>query len=380
MQNQQKQLLIQRFMAPNGRADYRALQEMADEKNEQQFVQMVRAHCLVGVQVLPGEISDDPNDSSATKLFDFCDDAGRDSSLKTFDLSKVVFPLAGGKNVAGDKIFSVGQDDANDITISDYSISRHHMVFRIDHAGRCFVKDLESKNSTMVRNEVCEPNVEVEILNEDPIQIGRYQFHFLSPGMLYARLKGLDIHQSIMELVNTLGKADYKALKKIASYRGEDVFVQLVRNPALVGVGLFKGQMVDPDSDEDENETRLFMPEDIKKQQAVAMKYLTRNIFPIIFQSEDLTDKAHLTIGRSENNDLCMADGSISRLHAQIRSAGEGHFYYKDYGSSNGSRINGKKVGEEEVVLSEGDKLKIGRFLFTFVFPSTLYRMLKNRR
>jgi pSer/pThr/pTyr-binding forkhead associated (FHA) protein len=378
-----KKEYIQRFMAPTGRVAYRDLQDLANEHNEQRFVQLVRYHCFVGVSVLHGELEDDPDDAQSTKIFDRKASPKASRGKDGFDLTKVVFPLVPGQNTPENELIFVGQNDDNNIVISDYSISHDHLSIRLDSDGRYFITDLGSKNSTLIQDEEIIPGKEVEIVEDDTIQIGRYQFIFASPGMLYARLRGLDVQQSIVDLINHLGKADYKMLKEMAKWRKEDMFVQLVLNPALVGMALFKGSMVEPEvkiDDDDSDETKLFMNENRDKQIAVTLDYLSRNIFPILHKVDKEQDKDCLKIGRSETNDLCMLDSSISRIHGQIRIAGTGHYYYTDFKSRNGSWINGKKVGDIEVVLSEGDKLKVGRYLFNFVFPSTLYKMLNKKK
>ncbi|MBF0358047.1 MAG: FHA domain-containing protein [Magnetococcales bacterium] len=374
---------IQRYMASNGRVDYRDLEDLAKEYNEQRFVQMVRYHCLVGVQVLQGALEDDPDDADSTKLFTLAKGSFLNSQKKRFDLTKVVFPLIPGQNSPENELIYVGQDDGNNIVISDYSISHDHLSVRIDNNGRYFMRDLGAKNGTKLNDEVCSLNIDIELNDDDVIQIGRYQFIFLSPSMLYARLKGFDIKESLAEMVNSLGKADYKLLKEMADCRQEGMFVQLVHYPALVGLALFKGYLVEAANQsqaEDSDETKLFLNEDRSKLKSVTMEYLSRNIFPIAIRPGKVKGRDVLTIGRAETNDLCMVDNSISRVHAQIRIAGEGHYFFADTNSRNGSWINGKKLCSEEVALCEGDKVKIGRFLFTFAFPSTLYNMLRSRK
>ncbi|MBF0380514.1 MAG: FHA domain-containing protein [Magnetococcales bacterium] len=383
MTTRDKKEFIQRFMSPNGRVDYRDLLDLAKEHNEQRFVQLVRYHSLVGVRVLHGNLKDDPTDVESTKLFKHVVTIKPTAEKDKFDLTKVVFPLIPGLNNPENDLIFAGQDDDNNIVISDYSVSHDHISIRIDGDGRFFVNDLGSKNGTLIEGKKIESNKDIEITEDETIQIGRYLFAFVSPGVLYARLRGLDVQQGIVDLINHLGKADYKMLKEIAKFRKEDMFIKLVHHPALVGKALFKGSMVEPevaiDSD-DSDETRLFKNESRDKQISVALDYLSRNIFPIVHKLDKETDKDCLKIGRSETNDICMLDSSISRLHGQIRIAGTGHYFYSDFSSRNGSWINGKKVGDIEVVLCEGDKLKIGRFLFNFVFPSTLYKMLNKKQ
>ncbi|MBF0447491.1 MAG: FHA domain-containing protein [Magnetococcales bacterium] len=371
---------IQRLLTSTGRIEYGDLKGLAEENNEQRFVQLVRAHCLVGVEVVTGEIKDDPKQGSHTMLFRAGHNLKRDRGQQDFDLSQVIFPLVNRRNSRNNDHFTVGQNDDNDIVISDYSVSREHLVIRVNQRGLYFLTDLGSKNSTLIQDKICPPNKEQEITAGDHIQIGRYQFVFLSPSMLYARLIGLNVQKTFMELINHLGKADYVALKKVADLRGEAVFMQLVQNPALVGVGLFKGYLVNDDEDE-KDETKLFLNENQDQHNVVSMKYLTRNIFPILHRSESSRVLGYLTIGRQESSDICMEDNSISREHARIGIPAEGHYIFIDCGSRNGSRINDEKLTkDEERALSEGDQVKIGRYMFTFVFPSTLFNMLKNRK
>jgi hypothetical protein len=68
-------------------------------------------------------------------------------------------------------------------------------------------------------------------------------------------------------------------------------------------------------------------------------------------------DGSALTIGRSADNDLVIADSRVSRHHARI-SGRRGTLVYVDLGSTNGSRVNGVQVGE--LVLGAGDRIEIG--------------------
>lgn len=53
--------------------------------------------------------------------------------------------------------------------------------------------------------------------------------------------------------------------------------------------------------------------------------------------------RAGLTIGRSEENDVVVRDGRVSRRHARIVAAGSG-FAIEDAGSTNGTVVDGKPV------------------------------------
>lgn len=67
-----------------------------------------------------------------------------------------------------------------------------------------------------------------------------------------------------------------------------------------------------------------------------------------------------LTIGRSEDNDVVLAeDGQVSRVHALLDRLGGG-WSVRDVGSSNGTFVNGKRLASE-MRLDPGDEIRVGR-------------------
>jgi pSer/pThr/pTyr-binding forkhead associated (FHA) protein len=68
-------------------------------------------------------------------------------------------------------------------------------------------------------------------------------------------------------------------------------------------------------------------------------------------------------IGRTPTSDLTLVDEGISREHAVI-SWDADHFSIEDLQSTNGTRVNGKRI--RSVELQDGDQIQIGRTLFTF--------------
>ena len=70
-----------------------------------------------------------------------------------------------------------------------------------------------------------------------------------------------------------------------------------------------------------------------------------------------------VTIGRSPESGLQLADPNASRNHAEIRPHGNG-WIVVDLGSTNGSRVNGVRVQSQE--LHEGDEVAFGNTLFRF--------------
>lgn len=66
-----------------------------------------------------------------------------------------------------------------------------------------------------------------------------------------------------------------------------------------------------------------------------------------------------VTIGRSTQNDVVINDPYVGRNHLQIIQKDDGCFYVADFGSKNGTYINGRKV-QGEVRLSSTDVVRIG--------------------
>lgn len=73
---------------------------------------------------------------------------------------------------------------------------------------------------------------------------------------------------------------------------------------------------------------------------------------------------AGATVGRSRQCDVMLDDPNVSRRHAEIRPRG-GSWVLTDLGSTNGSRLNGRKLDGSEV-LKPGDEIELGTSLLTF--------------
>ena len=67
---------------------------------------------------------------------------------------------------------------------------------------------------------------------------------------------------------------------------------------------------------------------------------------------------AGATMGRSRQCDVMVDDPNVSRNHAEIRPRG-GSWVLTDLGSTNGSRLNGRRLEGSEV-LKPGDEIELG--------------------
>jgi hypothetical protein len=70
------------------------------------------------------------------------------------------------------------------------------------------------------------------------------------------------------------------------------------------------------------------------------------------------------TIGRSKEADCVLRDANVSRRHAELRRSGSGDWTIADLGSTNGVKVNGRRVTTSR--LNPGDRVTVGTTTFLF--------------
>lgn len=75
-------------------------------------------------------------------------------------------------------------------------------------------------------------------------------------------------------------------------------------------------------------------------------------------------DEPVITVGRDADSTIFLDDVTVSRRHAEVRTAPDGTHRVTDVGSLNGTYVNRDRV--EEAVLSDGDVVQIGRFKLVY--------------
>jgi hypothetical protein len=84
----------------------------------------------------------------------------------------------------------------------------------------------------------------------------------------------------------------------------------------------------------------------------------------LLWDGRDVSlDQGVTVIGRSSGCDIVVDDPNVSRRHAEIRRLGEGYSLV-DLGSTNGTEVNGQRVGETS--LMNGDVIGVGTTRLTF--------------
>lgn len=77
--------------------------------------------------------------------------------------------------------------------------------------------------------------------------------------------------------------------------------------------------------------------------------------------------EGRLQIGRQSGNDLVVSDPGVSRNHAEVVGYDDGDCLLRDLGSTNGTIVNGTKLGEgDEHRLHDGDRITVGHTVIEF--------------
>jgi Protein of unknown function (DUF3662)/FHA domain len=75
-------------------------------------------------------------------------------------------------------------------------------------------------------------------------------------------------------------------------------------------------------------------------------------------------DGPRATIGRAKDADCVLRDPNVSRHHAELRRSPSGEWTIADLGSTNGVKINDRRVGSTR--LQPGDRVTLGTTTFQF--------------
>ena len=134
------------------------------------------------------------------------------------------------------------------------------------------------------------------------------------------------------------------------------------------------------DSAEDEIDQTLSMDQEVVEETMPIGKVtlgdvVHMEIYPLV-KKPGASFPDRITIGRTSNNDIVVADASISRLHAYVRRDGK-QWVVADGGSKNGSWLKGATLeARRERPLESRCVLRIGDVDLTFYLAADLYSVL----
>ncbi len=182
----------------------------------------------------------------------------------------------------------------------------------------------------------------------------------------------------IAKMLSASGRIGLVSLRKIVEEKDKDAFARLLQQPVLAGSAIQAGRISNQEgnSSNEKNRTQIFEPSNTNPGASSASEALRHAIYPLVKGEYSTTSSRSFTIGRVDGNDMIMPDFAISKKHAVIH-VDNGSFYLKDLGSTNGTLVNGIRLDKKPVKIHDKDVLSFARYEFTFLYPASLYKMLR---
>lgn len=186
------------------------------------------------------------------------------------------------------------------------------------------------------------------------------------------------IPDNIEELINTTGRLSYPDIKRFALHFSSYLFINILRRPVLLGLGMFAGQM--RDKERNQSITKEFhMGSSEAEFELQENKAFSKTIYPFIKRQNSESPLSVYAAGRTFNNDIIIPDFAVSDRHANffIKSNDYG---ISDFRSLNGTSTNGIPLdsGGNEKKIEDQTKIRIGRCFFSFLSPHSLYQELRG--
>jgi hypothetical protein len=182
----------------------------------------------------------------------------------------------------------------------------------------------------------------------------------------------------IAKILSASGRVSLAALRKLAQEHEAEAFAKYVQNPVLVGSAIKSGIISSAGMGSDTlNSTQIFEPAKSQSATFPASESLKHAIYPLVKGEYPATPRGAFYIGRINGNDMIMPDYAISKRHALI-DIEDGLYYIRDAGSTNGTKVNGERLGKKRTRLNDKDVIGFARYEFTFLYPKSLYNMLRD--
>ena len=181
------------------------------------------------------------------------------------------------------------------------------------------------------------------------------------------------------KILSASGRVSLASLRKMAREDEANAFVNFVRRPVLVGSAVKAGIISSQSgmASDELNSTQIFEPSKSMGSSISASESLKHAVYPLVKGEYPATPRGSFYIGRINGNDMIMPDYAISKRHAII-DIEDGTYYLRDAGSTNGTKINGTRLGKKRVKLKDKDVIGFARYEFTFLYPKSLYKMLHD--
>ena len=151
---------------------------------------------------------------------------------------------------------------------------------------------------------------------------------------------------------------------------GDDAFAQAHPHTVLVVTGVV-GALAEQVP---LNRTMVTEPAGLSVQAVVG---LIGRVFPLV--KGKYSSPGPISLGRTPDNDVTIAESSISARHCFLRVLGS-QISLTDAGSTNGTLVNGVRLQPKKAQnVVEGDVLTMGRFNLAFHTPRGFIKTLRER-
>lgn len=231
----------------------------------------------------------------------------------------------------------IGRDESADIRVEDKKVSRRHAGFKLVD-GEPWVEDLGSANGVKLNGKRIDKRARMRA--SDKVKVGGYVVTLKDAREETASLGG--------EREGSMTAAPISAQAREGSIAQDEVTPS---RTAALGKALLRTPKKAPSTPDDGESPVLFaLDEPVKDRRFV------------LHSGENI-------IGRLEECDIPVLDGSVSRQHARVVFARD-RISITDLGSSNGSFVNELRV--EMAELSDGDMVRIGNIRFRLEVPASL--------
>ena len=86
------------------------------------------------------------------------------------------------------------------------------------------------------------------------------------------------------------------------------------------------------------------------------------------FARHPFADERAVTVGRSKECDIQLADAMVSRLHARISLTPDGEILVRDLDSSNGTIAGDRTLRGEQLTIDSGSRIEVGPYVIVAAY------------
>jgi len=151
----------------------------------EEFLEVYDSPVLVGIGVLDVELLRDPHRIGTTLCLGF--QCTSDEGAQGHPLVGCLLPFPSESFRSGARVI-IGRVPECAVVVEDQAVSSEHCALEQRGHG-VVVLDLDSTNGTFVNGTPVEPDLAVNVEDEDVLTLGRYSFQFFSPEVLYTYLQ-----------------------------------------------------------------------------------------------------------------------------------------------------------------------------------------------